>query len=119
GYFFKSKSHNIVKMNLIIFVTPRIIYTDADIEEILDREIKLNQRNYPRKYPEAKCGKKSRRYDIEDVYGKIFGYCSPYDEWRKYDAPYGLGNKKTTEAAPSKNQENQNQGEGNNNKVEP
>ncbi len=118
GYFFKSKSHNVAKMNLIIFVTPRIIYTDADIEEILDREIKLNQRNYPRKYPEAKCGKKSRRYDIEDVYDKIFGYCSPYDEWKKYDAPYGLGNKKTTEAAPSKTQENENQGKGNN-KAEP
>ncbi|MFH1549818.1 MAG: hypothetical protein ABIH04_04590 [Planctomycetota bacterium] len=46
GYFFKSKSHNILKMNLIIFVTPRIIYTDADIAEILDRELKLNKRNW-------------------------------------------------------------------------
>ena len=90
GYLFKNKYHNIVKSNLIIFVTPRIIYSDTDIEDILDRETKLNKRNYPNKYPEAADGEERKR-DIEDVYNKLMGRSDKYNEWRRYDDPYGIG----------------------------
>ena len=103
GYLFKNKYHNIVKSNLIIFVTPRIIYSDTDIEDILDRETKLNKRNYPNKYPEAADGEERKR-DIEDVYNKLMGRSDKYNEWRRYDDPYGIGRLKDkpaeTEDAP-------------------
>jgi len=107
GYLFKNKVHNIVKSNLIIFITPRIIYSDSDIEDILDRETKLNQRNYPNKYPQTDENgvEQKRKRDIEDTYNKLLGRNDRYREWQRYDDPYGVGKlkdkpKAKPEAAP-------------------
>jgi pyruvate/2-oxoglutarate dehydrogenase complex dihydrolipoamide acyltransferase (E2) component len=83
GYLFKSKTHNMIKSNLLIFITPRIVYTDTDVESILARELHRNRELYPAKYPEE--AKVPRKYDIEAVYDKLYGRPNPYDAWRECD----------------------------------
>jgi type II secretory pathway component GspD/PulD (secretin) len=83
GYLFKSKSHDIRKSNLLIFITPRIVYSDSDVESILAKELHKNRQNLPKKYPDD--AGIPRKYDIEDVYNKLYGKPNPYDAWREYD----------------------------------
>jgi len=83
GYLFKSKTHNLLKSNLLIFITPRIVYSDTDVESILAKELHKNRQLYPSKYPEESGI--PRKFDVEDVYNKLYGKPNSYDEWREFD----------------------------------
>ena len=98
GYLAKSKIHNVTKKNLLIFITPRIVYSEADVQEIFARELHRNRQNLPKKYPEEADG--HRTFDIERVYDVLYGRPNPYDSWRKYDempGPEGGDNVQPTE----------------------
>jgi len=91
GYLFKSKTHSMVKSNLLIFITPRIVYNDADVESILAKELHKNRELYPTKYPED--AGVPRKFDVEDVYNKLYGKPTTYDSWREFDdMPANKGN---------------------------
>ena len=83
GYLMKSKVHSIHERNLLIFITPRIVYSETDVDAILARELHRNRQNLPRKYPEDSGVR--RTFDIERVYDVLYGRPNPYDKWREYD----------------------------------
>lgn len=104
GYLMKSKQHNVIKTNLLIFITPRIVYSDSDIEEILARELHRNRQNLPHKYPEEANG--HRTFDIERVYDTLYGRPNPYDAWREYDSMPKAGAKEEEPVQPTEPDEN-------------